>query len=449
MIRIFFQDKNTDFNTRIDYVLNFIETHPLLKGKVKFSRDPDHSFDIICSYGISNLNDFFIPSQGLIFSNKFQNKFATLVSNQYTYQHLNLYSIDSKKKDSTLFAINKKFQFDIIETIFFHISRIEEWYCEDRQLDTWDMMQPKEQFLVKHNLHHLPIIDHLVFAFGKVIGLELIPQKTIYRITHDIDEVYLDASFFNTVRAMGGILWRRQKISAIYKIWSTYFSSKNTYDTFDWILTDQTKIEKCIYFLVGGTTKYDTPYNLDTPRMQAIFQLCKSRNYTIGIHPSYNCWRDERMIKNEKEKLEKRIALPIKTSRQHYLHFDFKTTPKILERQKIEEDSTLGFNDRIGFRCGTGFGYQLYDFENERPFKFIETPLVFMDSSLFNETNYNFKKTAELWISFLEKNKLHTKITFNFHNSRFYDASIHGIPLKKWYQELFLPNLGLDKTKAS
>jgi len=283
----------------------------------------------------------------------------------------------------------------------------------------------------------IPVVDHLVFAFANALGLKLIPKKTTYRITHDIDEVSRKPSLFNTVRSTGGVLWRKQKLNAIRKIWSAYFSKRNEFDTFSWMLSDHSQVEKCIYFLAGGTTKYDTPYSLKTERMDAIFQLCKDRNYQIGIHPSYDCWRNENLFKAEKNKLEKQINLPIKISRQHYLHFDFKKTPDILTKYGIKEDSTMGFNDRIGFRCGTGFGYYLYDFEKEKPFPFIETPLIFMDSSLFSETNHDPEKIKKLWMSFLEKNNYHTKITFNFHNSRFYDAKIHDIPLKEWYQELF------------
>jgi len=436
LIRIFFQDDNTIFKARIDYVLSFIEQHPLIEKKLKFSRDPNHEFDIHCNYGINSSGGFFIPSQRLIFSKDHNHSFSNLTTNQYTYQSIKLYSVATKKEEPTIFFKNNQIQFDIIETIFFHISRMEEWYCDEWQLDPCDMMRSEEQFLVQQNLHNIPVVDHLIFAFANALGLKLTPQKTEYRITHDIDQVSRKPSLFNTIRSTGGVLWRRQKPSAIHKIWSAYFSKKNEYDTFNWMLSDRSDIEKCIYFLVGGTTKYDTPYRLETDRMKAIFQLCKDRNYRIGIHPSYDGWRDEKLFKSEKEKLEKQINLPIKISRQHYLHFDFKKTPEILTKYDIKEDSTMGYRDRVGFRCGTGFGYHLYNFKKEAPFSFIEVPLVVMDSSLFKRTDHDLTKATELWISFLTKNQFHTKITFNFHNSRFYDASIHGIPLRKWYEKL-------------
>jgi len=427
--------------------LKFLSQHPLLKGLIKFSSEDTSNADIIISYGIQGSDAYFIPAQELLFSDNFFS-FDRLVTNAYNFKSMLLYSVEqTKSAESKKFFSQNSFQFDILETIFFHISRIEEWVCEDKDLDQWDMMKTSQQFLVKHQLHQAPVVDHLVYAFGKALGIKSSLPRSIIKITHDIDEINYSPTLFNSLRASAGIIWRRQNWRSIIRIWSTYLTNrKNQYDTFDWMLSDNSAIEKCIYFLAGGNTIYDTPYDLKSPKMSTIFSFCKQRNYNIGIHPSYRCWKDEQLFKNEKEKLEALIKRPIEISRQHYLHFEFKTTPKILDQQKIKEDSSLGFNDQIGFRCGTGFGYHLYDFENERPFKFIETPLIFMDSALLNETNYDLKKTTQLWSSFLAKNKNYTKITFNFHNTRFYDASIHGIPLKEWYQELLSPNLDLGNT---
>jgi len=437
LIKIFFKNFDTSFENRINYVLEFIEQHPLVEKKLKFSRDANLDFDIQCNYGISEKSGFLIPSQQLIFSASPNKNFYKLIANCYSSQSTDLYSVESVSKESTTFIEKKEFKFDLIETIFFHISRIEEWSCEDTQLDQWDCMRSEEQFLVKNQLHQIPVVDRIVYAFSKALGVQHTSSNSLFKITHDIDAITYKPTLFSSLRASIGILIRGQGWTPVIRIWISYLTNgKNRYDTFDWLLSDSSALEKNIYFLVDGATEYDTPFDLRTERMKTIFLLCQERNYKIGIHPSYNCWKDEKMLQNEKEKLENLINDTIDISRQHYLHFDFKTTPKILDHLAIKEDSTLGFNDRIGFRCGTGFGYHLYDFENERPFKFIETPLVFMDSSLLNETNYDLEKTTQLWRSFLDKNKLYTKITFNFHNTRFHDAKIHGIPLKKWYLAL-------------
>ena len=142
-------------------------------------------------------------------------------------------------------------------------------------------------------------------------------------------------------------------------------------------------------------------------------------------------------MKTEKENLEEAIEESINLTRQHFLRFSFKHTPQAIQQLGLKEDSSLGFADRIGFRCGTGFSYNLYDFENEKAFEFLELPLIVMDSALIQEGGNNPKLIVKIWDDFIAKNRFDTKITFNFHNSRFYDAQIKGIPLKELYESLF------------
>ena len=105
---------------------------------------------------------------------------------------------------------------------------------------------------------------------------------------------------------------------------------------------------------------------------------------------------------------------------------------------KFNVDESLGFPDRVGFRCGTGFPYHLYNFTKEKAYHFLEIPLVFMESALLRESGFNEDKLKEIWSSFLNENARNTMITFNFHNSRFYDAALSGINLEELYRQQFI-----------
>ena len=45
--------------------------------------------------------------------------------------------------------------------------------------------------------------------------------------------------------------------------------------------------------------------------------------------------------------------------------------------------------------------------------------------------------TEKIWKTFISENRFNTQITFNFHNSRFYDANLEMIPLRTHYEGLF------------
>ncbi|MBK9580711.1 MAG: hypothetical protein IPO48_01870 [Saprospiraceae bacterium] len=123
--------------------------------------------------------------------------------------------------------------------------------------------------------------------------------------------------------------------------------------------------------------------------------------------------------------------------RQHFLRFDIKKTGKIVNELGAKTESSLGFRDRIGFRCGTGFPYRLYSFETESAYNFLEIPLVVMDIAAMREADWNSTVWCDLITSFLEKNKNGTQITFNFHNSFFDPALVDADLIKSWYIKTF------------
>ena len=57
---------------------------------------------------------------------------------------------------------------------------------------------------------------------------------------------------------------------------------------------------------------------------------------------------------------------------------------RIWEQAAYDYDSSLGFAERIGFRCGICCEYQPYDLHERRPLELRERPLLVMDRSLFS-----------------------------------------------------------------
>jgi len=434
LIKVYFKDDNPYFLRRIDYVLRFIERHPLIQGKIEFVREQAEDIDLKIYYGIEQSDAFYIPSQKVIFSNVLPS-FDQVIMNRYDHRLMQLYAIEQKQKKNQTFINGNNFQFDLIETIFFHISRLEEVACRTNQLDQYERMHSKHQILVRYNLHQIPVVDHLVFAFAKAIGLDVKPMTTRFRMTHDIDFIEKKNGLYGQMRTVAAAILKMRDLKRAKRVLQD--KTKNPFDTFDWLMLKNTKIEKVIYFLVGGTSKYDSHYDLNATTTQKAFRLAKERGYKIGIHPSYNTWKNLEMMTEEKTKLEKAIGSDIDISRQHYLRFSFKDTPDILEKLGITEDSSIGYGDLIGFRSGTGFPYYLYDFKNEKAYSFLEVPLVFMESAILEETNFKATELEKLWKDFLAKNSENTMITFNFHNSRFYDAALSGIALKELYLKEF------------
>ena len=148
------------------------------------------------------------------------------------------------------------------------------------------------------------------------------------------------------------------------------------------------------YFVyVGeGSHKFDCDILPDDPmefrgrrmKIKEYVTLLAQTGAEVGIHGSYLTFNNSDLLRKEITVLEDILGDKVHSSRQHYLHFETDTTPKVLKDCGIKVDSTLGFNRRPGFRAGTSFPYYIDGV--------LEVPLTVMDGSLFNANSLNLSE---------------------------------------------------------
>ena len=101
--------------------------------------------------------------------------------------------------------------------------------------------------------------------------------------------------------------------------------------------------------------------------------------------------------------------------RGHYLRFEVPTTWQILEDAGMEIDSTCGYADKEGFRCGTGQEYSVFNILTREKLKLKERPLLLMDTSLFGYQQLDQDIIRDL----VNKLSLHTNMfTVLWHNTQ-------------------------------
>ena len=331
------------------------------------------------------------------------------------------------------------FQFDLFETIFFHISRYEEVFCRDENKNPNGWLKEELQFLVINNLEKIPVVDQLVLAFFEILLDRKIQKATTFDLSHDIDVLYRFKPYYKFFRSLAAIIYHRkvqeQFLSSILHF-SKMLSGKKSdpYDTYHWLLRSENCFSaKRLYLMSGGNTKLDNHYRIESRKVRAIIDQALEKGYEIGLHPSYNAGFDERMYNHEKTKLEKILNQEIVYNRQHWLRFSWSITPKIYLENRIEEDSSIGFTRRIGFRTGTGFPFYLYDFDHEKAFSWKERPLILMESCLIHESRQSGIAISDILSSFLMRNQKNTNISLNFHNSNFDPTLKTGLELQLFY----------------
>ncbi|MCK4822475.1 hypothetical protein KA005_42315 [bacterium] len=103
----------------------------------------------------------------------------------------------------------------------------------------------------------------------------------------------------------------------------------------------------------------------------------------MGLHGSFYSATDEQRLSEEKATLENAVGTEVQKVRQHWLRYEEITTPQI-HNKLFKYDSTLGWNDRMGFRSGIAGRSRPYDHKNKRPFDYMITPQVIMDANIYD-----------------------------------------------------------------
>ncbi|MEJ2101993.1 MAG: polysaccharide deacetylase family protein [Desulfobacterales bacterium] len=108
------------------------------------------------------------------------------------------------------------------------------------------------------------------------------------------------------------------------------------------------------------------------------------RGWEIGLHASWYAYNDAEELKLQKNALEKALGSPIYSIRQHYLHYDIRITPRVHSAAGFKFDSTLGFNNNIGFRFGTCYPWNIFDLGSRKKLPILEIPLILQDVAMLN-----------------------------------------------------------------
>lgn len=425
----------------LKYVCQFIEQHKLAGGNLRFVFDKDQGHALTLKYGEVKGEGIRIPEAGHIFDH-FGSSFPSLYANRYNWQGMKLYSVEKGTLPDADFFGENGFGFDVFETLFYHISRYEEYFPDKSFIGHEGILPENAHFLVRHKLEKWPVVDHLVYAFLSCLGAGAGRVKTTFHLSHDIDKIRKYNSLADGVKAFGWPIVFRKDLQWAFRSLARYFRVRagratDPYENYNYLFrTSDAWQSRVVYFMAGGSTRYDLfdrHYAIQLPR---IAQMALERGYRIGLHPSYQSAQQQELIQVEREKLEQITGEKVILSRQHFLRFIPGITGKHLEKSGIQQDSSMGYTRRIGFRCGTGFAYRPYDFENKRACSYLEQPLVVMDSALIHEVGDRMEAFESSLKEFVDQHRELTSICFNFHNSTFDDTLFHRKSLKGIYERL-------------
>lgn len=289
---------------------------------------------------------------------------------------------------------------DVFGAAFFMLTRYEELVRPQR--DQHARFSLPGSLAAAEDLVDRPIVNEYLELLWAAMaslwpGLRRRPREFSLRPSHDIDCRYCTGSNVRELgRSAAGDVVRRRDVPLALKRIETYVRKRagdpeaDLCDSFDGLMdaTERRGLRAAFYFLADRpAVQIDGDYALDDPWIGPVLRRIHERGHEVGLHPSYNTYRDPAQTRAELAKLLAVCErLEIRQScwggRQHFLRWENPTTWQNWEDAGLAYDSTLGFADRGGFRCGVCFEYPVFNLMTRRRLSLRERPLIAMDTAL-------------------------------------------------------------------
>lgn len=336
---------------------------------------------------------------------------------------------------------------DVLGIIFFMLSRYEEAVLPDR--DKHDRFPSAASIAKRAGFLHRPIVDEyveLLWSFMKRLWPFLRRKSRQPRtfVSCDVDSPYLHGckSPLKMIRqSCADLLKRRSPRVAAQTLMAGFcglrgnFSRDPYLNAISWIMDANEAVGNRVafYFIAAHTHPVlDGCYNLDEPVLHDLLRRVDERGHEIGLHASYNSYldpaqtgREAKMLRQTLDKLG--VRQEVKGGRQHFLRWQTPTTARNWETAGMDYDSSLGFADSPGFRCGTCRQYTMYDVEERRPLNLRQSPLVVMECSVLDASYLGMgyeQRALDLMLKYKSLCKrFNGDFTLLWHNSHFTTAA--------------------------
>ena len=200
-------------------------------------------------------------------------------------------------------------------------------------------------------------------------------------LTHDIDDLYppLTHKLLATP-----YLAARLRARGLLDLWWPRRGGENRspYRNFRRIMAIEESFgaRSSFYFLLADRDIKRFRYRTD--EVEADIGDIADRGWEVGLHGGYYAYDRPDLIREEKRRLDRVLGRPSVGYRNHYLMFRVPETWEHLAAAGFRYDTTIGYNDVIGFASGACHPYRPYDARSGRWIDILELPLAIMDGGL-------------------------------------------------------------------
>jgi len=331
---------------------------------------------------------------------------------------------------------------DLLGGIFLMLSRYEEVVLPER--DRHDRFPGSASLAHKAGFLYRPIVDEYVELLWAMMsrlwpGLQRKRRQGKVTVSCDVDQPFdrVGKNARLLARSLAGDLAKRGDPGLAYRRLRNFFVHRrgdfrfDPYYTFDWYMDvcERHGRQAAFYFIPDHSAgAIDGTYHIQEERILQLMRKMAGRGHCIGMHGSYNTYRDGAQIQKERDALEQALCAAglqggIQGNRQHYLRWSVVETADHLDVAGFDYDTSGSFADRPGFRYGTAHPFPMWSWKNFAPMNVEQRPLVVMECSVIEPTylGMGYTDAALELMSFLKEKAMWAggDFTLLWHNSFF------------------------------
>ncbi len=243
---------------------------------------------------------------------------------------------------------------------------------------------------------YLPLVSHYVSHIKRLLtplvgpGIPLWPEgkKAVVGLSHDVDR--LDK--WSEVR--GSIRTGRHRVDAARSVLRNAIRSNRDGELFRDVVDYERSLGFKSTFMFATTSRYDrdsspydVAYSIGSPIVRGVMGYMQERGFEVGLHASYNAYRSADSFAEEKSRLEKVAGSQVNGLRHHFWHIgrDVDHTFSCHEKSGFLYDSSVAWNEQLGYRRSTASPYFPWHSTDQREIRVWQIPVFAMDGNLFYE----------------------------------------------------------------
>ncbi|EDY85647.1 conserved hypothetical protein [gamma proteobacterium HTCC5015] len=304
--------------------------------------------------------------------------------------------------------------YDILGLAFWAMNRLEE--IGSVNLDSHDRFCASESHAEKFEYLNRPLVDEWLHILGQVIStvwpqIELKENTFDFLLSHDVDRPsrYGFQSAKGLIRSMAADFLKKRDYRTVFigplvrLNTKQALHPKDPFNAFDWMMSQSERagVQSTFNFISDTNFgQHEAGYKLEYPAIRSLIRTIHERGHELGLHPSYRCYLQPERIQHEFIRLkqicqEEDVMQERWGGRMHYLRWSQPETLRALDGVGLSFDSSLGFVDKAGFRCGTCFSFTPFDALTNESFTLREQPLVVMEASILSERYMGIRDSAQ------------------------------------------------------